>query len=580
MKKAELTVGRNQDGWRVRAARYEAQIVSEPVPAIHVYREGWRLVRLPAVSGLASVETAETLHDVRMDVPADTGAAIRLTLTAGSSLWGERRFLWEFRADSITYRHEAMGPVRPGRCYFFANGPAARKGPAFPGATGAVVEAHTTYSPAANLSDEFRRTVAVPQSLGIFPETPYPAEGFIADRVAEIFAPPMLCLAFGTGDHWMGVGLGAKPGEYRFNGFEYLPAGNKAQFFVNYMGYSEFADGFASPAIALHFGYDPHEVLEQYAAWMDQEGFSTRRVTVPAAWHHRPIFCGWGEQMLLSERSGRRAREEATQANYERMMAVIEQRGLPVGTLIIDDQWQDHYGTMLVDTARWPDMPGFVRRMHDRGIHVLLWMPVHRPDGLPDELCVHRDGKAISADVSNPLYIEFLRERIAHLVRDVGVDGFKLDTVRGVTRDPGLKTHAPLHGIEWLRRYQKALYDETHRWRPDALVESHSTCPSFRDCADILRNNDLSGGSRNTAAVMEERSRLVRLAGSPLSDCDNAGSVLAEWWACMQAQPRFGIPTLYQLSGVERIGDIPDWMWLRLRDIWNDFLADQPDADR
>jgi hypothetical protein len=48
----------------------------------------------------------------------------------------------------------------------------------------------------------------------------------------------------------------------------------------------------------------------------------------------------------------------------------------------------------------------------------------------------------------------------------------------------------------------------------------------------------------------------------------------------MQAQPRFGIPTLYQLSGVERIGDIPDWMWLRLRDIWNDFLADQPDADR
>jgi hypothetical protein len=573
------TIRKNRDGWRIRAARYEAHIVAGPEPTIHVYREGWRLMRLPAVSGLAGADAAETLHDIQMDAPAQTGEAIRLTLTAGSSLWGGRRFVWEFHADSITYRHEAMGPVRPGRCYFFANGPAGRKGPALPGATGAVVEAHTTYSPAANLSDEFRRTVAVPQSLGIFPETPYPAEGFIADRVAEIFAPPMLCLAFGAGDRWMGVGLGAKPGEYRFNGFEYVPAGNKAQFFVNYMGYSEFADGFVSPTIALRFGYDPHEVLEQYAAWMDGAGFSTRFARVPAAWHRRPIFCGWGEQMLLAEQSRRPAREEATQANYERIMATIEQRGLPVGTLIVDDQWQDHYGTMRVDTGRWPDMAGFVRRMHEKGIHVLLWMPVHRPDGLPDELCVHRDGKAISADVSNPRYIEFLRERIAHLVRDVGVDGFKLDTVRGVTRDPGLKTHAPLHGIEWLYRYQKTLYEETHRWRPDALVESHSTCLSFRDCADILRNNDLSGGSRNTAAVMEERSRLAHIASSPLSDCDGAGSLLHEWWNCMQAQPRFGIPTLYQLSGVERIGDIPDWMWGRLRDIWDDYIAGQPEGE-
>ena len=55
-----------------------------------------------------------------------------------------------------------------------------------------------TWSPAANLSDEFRRTIVVPRSLGIFPETPYPPEGPIADRVAEIFAPPMLCLAFGA----------------------------------------------------------------------------------------------------------------------------------------------------------------------------------------------------------------------------------------------------------------------------------------------------------------------------------------------------------------------------------------------
>ena len=562
------TIRKDQAGWCIRAARYEAQIVAGPEPQVHVYREGWRLMRLPAVSGLASVEAEESLENIRIEPPEETGEEIRVTLRADSSLWQERRFTWEFGGAGITYRHEAQGPVRPGRCYFFSNA-----------AAGAVVEAVETYSPAANLADEFRRPIAVPQSLGIFPETAYPPDWFIADRVAEVFAPPMLCLAFGATDHWMGVGLGAKPGEYQFNGFEYATADGGGRFFVNYMGYSEFADGFTSPVIALHFGYSPHEVLEEYAAWMDREGFSTRRAAVPAAWHRRPIFCGWTEQMILGNRNQRSPREEATQTNYEQMMTAIEQRRLPVGTLIIDDQWQEHYGTMCIDTARWPDMAGFVRRMHEKGIHVLLWTPVHAAAGLPDELCVHRDGKAISADVSNPRYIEFLKERICHLVRDIGIDGFKLDTVRGITREPGLVTHAPLHGIEWLHRYQKVLYDETHRWRPDALVEAHSTCLLFRDCADILRNNDLTHSSRNVTAVMEERSRLARISGSPLSDCDGSGSVLSEWWNCMQAQPRFGVPTLYQLSGVERIGDIPDWMWERLRDIWNEYLAEQGDDE-
>ncbi len=126
--------------------------------------------------------------------------------------------------------------MRPGRCYFFANGPASRRGPPLAGAAGAVIEAAETYSPAANLSNEFRRTIVVPQSLGIFPETPYQADGFIADRVAEIFAPPMLCLTFGAGDHWMGVGLGAKPGTRQFNSLEYWPANGLGQFFVNYIG--------------------------------------------------------------------------------------------------------------------------------------------------------------------------------------------------------------------------------------------------------------------------------------------------------------------------------------------------------
>lgn len=266
-------------------------------------------------------------------------------------------------------------------------------------------------------------------------------------------------------------------------------------------------------------------------------------------------------------------------------MKIVENRRLPVGTVIIDAKWQEHLGTFKIDTTKWPDMAGFVRRQHEKGRHVLLWTPVYHAEGLPDDLCVRNNSKELAkvsaskplnrfADVSNPLYIDFLKERVRYLVHDIGIDGFKVDLVWGITREPGIVTHAPLHGIEWLRRFQKVLYEETHRWRPDALIETHSACPIFRDCSDMLRLNDTNQSARNIAGAMEERSRLAHIAGWPLSDCDNSGSILSEWWNCMQAQPRFGVPSLYQLSGVEREGDIPDWMWESLRNIWTGYLAD------
>ena len=569
-----LTSSKTADGWLIDTPHYRARIIASDAPAVHVYREGCRLMRMPAVSGLAAVEAPEQLRAVTVDSVRDAAGDVTVALRGDSSLWPGRRFIWRFGRRCITYRHEAAGPLRPGRCYFFSNGPAAAGADVPDGGAGAVVDATHTYCPAANLADEYRRVVSIPQSLGIYPEAATPFAYGVPDRTAMIFAPPMLCLAFGTGDRWMGVGIGTAPGGYQFNSLEYAPERVGAMFFVNYLGYSAFADTFASPVAALHFGYSPHEVFQQYADWTDAEGFATARAAAAPSWHRRPVFCGWGEQTWQAADRGCRPQDEATQANYEQWVGVLEARRLPAGTLVIDDKWQAAYGTFEVDAAKWPDMLAFVHRRHEEGRHVLLWVPVYHAEGLPDDLCIHREGRAVAADVSNPAYEALLRGRIAHLVRDVGIDGFKVDWVWGTTREPGMATHAPLHGIEWLRRFQTILYGEAHRWRPDALVETHSACPLFRDCSDVLRLNDLHQGARNVAAAMAERARLARIAGWPLADCDNAGSTLDEWWACMQAQPRFGVPSLYQLTGTRLTGEvIPEWMWQALRNIWADYLA-------
>jgi hypothetical protein len=100
----------------------------------------------------------------------------------------------------------------------------------------------------------------------------------------------------------------------------------------------------------------------------------------------------------------------------------------------------------------------------------------HR-ERLDPELCVQYQGQPIVGDVSNPRYEAFLRHQIRHLMIDVGADGFKEDWIGGLAAVPGLITHGPLFGIEFLRRFQSILHDEAHACKTDALVETQTPHP-------------------------------------------------------------------------------------------------------
>ena len=564
--------------WRISGRRYEAEVRTGARPRVRVFRDGKLLMRLPLVSGLGTVEVAEQLGEAAIERAEESGSGLDLELTARSSLWAGRHFFWAFTDDEVRYWHSAAGEGRPGRCWFFSNGPARGRWALRRGqrpVDTAIIDAPRVFSFGANLADEFERPICISQSLGILPEEEYVKQLALPDRLAEIFAPPMLSLCFGSGRRWAGVSLGTEPGAYRFNSFEYTGSDTSGGgFFVNYLGYHNPGGLFSSPVAALHFGTDPHEVFACGAEWLSAAGYATPRRFDPVDWHRLPVFCGWGEQTTVAQDTGGRAADESTQANYESWIRTVDRRRLPVGTVVIDDKWQAAYGTFEIDTDKWPDMAGFVRSQHEAGRHVLLWIPVYHCEGLPENLCVRHGGAAIAADVSHPEYEAFLRDRIRCLVDEVGVDGFKVDWVRGVAREAGVATHAPLHGIEWLHRFQTVLYEETHRWRPDALIEAHAALPLFRNCSDVFRLNDLAGGARNIVAAMKERARLARIAGWPTADCDNSGPTLEEWWAGMQAQPHYGVPSLYRLTRLTLTGEvIPDALWDRLREIWERYVA-------
>jgi hypothetical protein len=561
---------------RAPQRRYTFRVIEGEIPSFEIRHENQLVFRLPVISGLSTPGAEEKLSGIRLIKLPSSDGQDRWEVTADSSLWTERKFVWTFGADHIEYQQFATGSKAIERCYFFSNGISA------PWANGtspgvfanSTIYASRYFSPQPNHADQYYFGIAVPQSVGVLEEQPPPA-GFHPELMTGLFAPPPLFLAFKRGGSWAGVGLGDKPGKYLFNALEY--SGSKyagASFWVNYAGYRSATNGFESPTVAIYFGYSEYDALSQYVSWVDQKGFGTASRFPHAPWHYRPIFCGWAEQTREASTRQIEAHDLATQADYERWIAVIESRGLPAGTIVIDDKWQSQYGTFDVDERKWPDLKGFITRQHAKGRHVLLWVPAFHREGLPPELTVKEDDRAIAGDVSNPAYEEYLRGKIRHLVADLGVDGFKEDWIGGVSRSANLKMHAPLFGIEFVRRFQFILYDEAHKQKPDALIETQTPNPLFRESSDVLRLNDIWYGARHVPEMMRRRARIAKIAGWDLVDCDNASSTnLEEWWDYMQQQPSIGIPALYFVYRTETtMEEVPEDKWRQLAEIWTSYV--------
>ena len=134
----------------------------------------------------------------------------------------------------------------------------------------------------------------------------------------------------------------------------------------------------------------------------------------------------------------------------------IVRAGYEPGVLMIDDNWQEDYGVWEFSPARFRDPAGMVRRLHDLGFVVLLWVcPFVSPDSVTArELSkagfLIRDGgngdkvlwsvtdrypaivrwwNGASAvlDLGNPDAAAWFRSQLDRLRSVYGVDGFKFD---------------------------------------------------------------------------------------------------------------------------------------------------------
>ena len=135
--------------------------------------------------------------------------------------------------------------------------------------------------------------------------------------------------------------------------------------------------------------------------------------------------------------------------------AIIE-NGYPPGVLMIDDNWQEDYGTWKFSPRRFNDPKGLIDRLHKMGFKVMMWMCPFvsadsadfrqlAQDGLlildpqkqqnilwantKNKAAIIRwwNGASACLDLSNPRAQEWFKDQLDYLVEEYGVEGFKFD---------------------------------------------------------------------------------------------------------------------------------------------------------
>ena len=125
----------------------------------------------------------------------------------------------------------------------------------------------------------------------------------------------------------------------------------------------------------------------------------------------------------------------------------IIDNGFPAGVLMIDDNWQEAYGTWEFSGTRFKDPKGMIEKLHKMGFRIMLWVvPFVSPDtrvfrqlegksvfmfadkGKTKPAIVEWwNGYSALLDLSNPEAVDWYKGQLKNLVDKYGVDGFKFD---------------------------------------------------------------------------------------------------------------------------------------------------------
>lgn len=121
-------------------------------------------------------------------------------------------------------------------------------------------------------------------------------------------------------------------------------------------------------------------------------------------------------------------------------------QGLPAGTIVIDDRWQDRYGAFEFARGNFDDPAAMIAKLHEMGFKAILWVsPLVSPDSpgyrqLRDSgfllkikntdnpaIVKWSNGQSACIDMTNPAAAAWAAAELERLSAGYGVDGFRFD---------------------------------------------------------------------------------------------------------------------------------------------------------
>ncbi len=526
---------------RIEAAAYTL-VMDERRPSVRIsLPDGARLMKLFLVSSahsLNGIDVTAALGEWRAERRAD---GVVLTAEADSLIWDRKTVTLTCRENSLTYGMSVEGKGRLTDVELLS---------------GYYTGANQRHSTSRFYSFFDVDTVFDPEPDGRERYFNPPGERALIDmggvpipgRDHWFFTPPPFCFVLRKGNTCVTLGVTAAPGRHTFSEYEYIGGGTGQGLILRYDGETAVDGAYALPEVQMIFGQDEYGLLGDFSRL---ERLPDRGRPAPAAWWTRPIFCGWGAQSAMSAEYKEPAPALSRQAFYERFTASLDEKRIDPGTIVIDDKWQAAYGLNTVDTDKWPDMKGFIRRMHERGRKVLLWLKAWDPEGVDTRLCV-RDWKdrPIAIDPTNPEYRRLFADACQHMLGADGLDadGFKIDFTARIPACAGCRRYGASWGLELMRDYLTMVAEPAKACKPDALIMCHCPHPYLADQFDMIRLNDVNTG-RPVNPQMLHRAKVARAAvPDRLIDTDNWPMPDKQSWLdYVRIQPDLGVPSLYYL---------------------------------
>ena len=534
--------------------------------SFEVYSGQWRLFNFLVHSRLNLKEQTDTAEKVSL-VSIDQNDGLKVIWQAENSLWDKKKYVLKLKDNTLCYHIEVKGNGAPENIEYF------RGGESVNGSEFSVAGYLNVNSQ--NLDKE--RSKFMIDTAGSIEG--YEFKGALMPLRA---APPPFVFPFWNdyNDDTVYVGLAAEKGKHNFERFVIKAPRVGWQktgisFVVPLKSYTEINGSWKSPYILIGFGKNDMDAINNYSQWQYDNLNFKKHITKENAplWWKGPMFCGWGAQCSLRLKTGLKSPDHATEYYYNGFLNKIDSIGLNPSLVMIDDKWQKEYGTLEVDTNKWPDLRAFTNKQHAEGRKVLLWFKLWDAEGVPEDECIMLDGKKYCVDSTNPKYLKRLKERIhALLSSDAGsynCDGFKLDFMDLNPRMEGAVAYEKgVYGLEMMKRLFHNVYLISKEVKSDCLINMSSVHPYFAEDCDQYRVHDYDMSLRSPISVIKFRCEFANaVMPEVLIDTDGSvGTNKNETLFTYLQMPKLGVPDLYDLPD-----DFMDEDWAELKKAWDEY---------